>query len=54
MSCRIMEFKICLFWQYFFINIYLVEHNRHFLATYFLFILSNCRIDLIIFGGIVS
>ena len=29
--------------------IYLIEHNRHFLSTYFLLILSNFCIDLMIF-----
>ena len=29
----------------------MIEHNRYFLCTYFLLILSNCRIDLMIFGG---
>ena len=33
------------------IYIYLIEHNRHFLSIYFLIILSNCCIDLMIFGG---
>ena len=28
MSCRILEFKICIFWQHFFIDTYLIEHNR--------------------------
>ena len=25
----------CVFWQHFFIDTYLIEHNRHFLSTYF-------------------
>ena len=40
-----------IYWQHFFMNTYFVEHNRHFLSTYFLLILSNCRIDFITFGG---
>ena len=28
-----------------------MNFNRHFLSTYILLILSNCRIDLMIFGG---
>ena len=35
---------------YIYIYIYFIEHNRHFLSTYFLLILSYCRIDFIIFG----
>ena len=35
MSFRIREFKICIFWQHLFIDTYLIEHNRHFLSTYF-------------------
>ena len=31
--------------------VYLIEHNRHSLSTYFLIILSNCRFDITIFGG---
>ena len=27
---------VCVFWQHFFINTNFVEHNRHFLSTYFL------------------
>ena len=40
-----------IYWQHFFINTYLIEHNRHFMSTYFLLILSNCCIDLMIFVG---
>ena len=36
MSCRIMEFKICIFWQHFFVNTNFIKHNRHFMSTYFL------------------
>ena len=25
---------VCVFWQHFFINTYLIEQNRHFLSTY--------------------
>ena len=32
-----------------FIYTYLIEHHRHFLSTYFLFILSICRIALMLF-----
>ena len=31
---------------YIYVYIYLIEPNRHFLSTYFLLILLNCRIDL--------
>ena len=27
---------VCVFWQHFFVNINFIEHNRHFLFTYFL------------------
>ena len=50
MICRIMEFKVCIFWMHFLIDTYLIEQNRHFLSTYFLLILSNWRIDLMVFG----
>ena len=30
--------------------LHLIEHYWHFLSTYFLLILSSCRIDLLIFG----
>ena len=36
---------ICIFWQHFFINTNFIEHNRHFLSTFFLlgpFILPYC------------
>ena len=36
MSCRIMEFKICIFRQHFFVNTNFIKHNRYFLSTYFL------------------
>ena len=36
MSCRIMEFKICIFKQHFFVNANFIQHNRHFMSTYFL------------------
>ena len=36
---------VCVCWQHFFIDSYLTEHSRHFLSTYFLLILSNCRIE---------
>ena len=39
---------------YIYIYIYVckfIESDRHFLPTYFLLILSNCSIDLMIFGG---
>ena len=40
-----------IFWQHFFINTYLIEYNGYFLSTFFfLLILSNYHIDLIIFG----
>ena len=35
-----------MYWQHFFVDTYSIEHNRHI----FLFILSNCLIDLRIFG----
>ena len=38
-------------YMYIYVYTYLIEHNRHILSTYFLLILSNCRIDLPIFGG---
>ena len=28
----------------------MIEHNSYFLSTYFLLILSNCRIDIMICG----
>ena len=35
-----------------FFNTFLIEHNRYFFCLHiFLLILSNCRIDLMIFGG---
>ena len=38
---------IYIYWQHFFIDMYLIEHNRHFFCLHiFLLILSNCRIDL--------
>ena len=46
----------CPSWQsvyiyiYIYIYIWLNRHNRHFLTTYFLLILANCRIGLMIFG----
>ena len=30
------EFKICIFWQHFFVNTNLIKHNSHFMPTYFL------------------
>ena len=36
MSCMIMEFKICIFRQHFFVNANFIKHNRHFMSTYFL------------------
>ena len=36
---------VSIFWQHFFINTNFVEHNRHFLSTYFLvdsFVLPYC------------
>ena len=27
---------ICIFWQHFFVNTNFIQHNRHFLSTYFL------------------
>ena len=36
MSCRIMEFKICIFWQHFFVNTNVIKHNRHVMSIYFL------------------
>ena len=43
---------IYIFWQHFFIDTYFIEHNSHFLSTYFfLLILLNCCIELMIFGG---
>ena len=45
---------VCIiYWQHFFINTNLVEHNINFLSTYFLvdpFIFLYCRIDFIEFG----
>ena len=37
-------FKICIFWQHFFVNTNFIEHNRHFLSTYLLnpFVLPYC------------
>ena len=31
----VMEPYLYIFWQHFFIDTYLIEHNRHFLSTYF-------------------
>ena len=36
MCYRIMEFKICTFWQHFFVNTNCIEHNRAFLSAYIL------------------
>ena len=36
MNCRIMELKICIFRQHFFVNANFIKHNRHFMSTYFL------------------
>ena len=36
MCCWIIEFKICIFWQNFFVNNDCFEHKRYFLSTYFL------------------
>ena len=36
---------------YVYICIYFIEHYRHFCLHIFLLILSNCSIDLMIFGG---
>ena len=36
MSCMIMDFKICIFWQHLIVNTNFIEHNRHFLSTHFL------------------
>ena len=47
---QIIYIYVCIFWQHFFIDTYLIEHNRHFLSTYLLLIISNCRIDLMIFS----
>ena len=50
MNCWIMEFKICIFWQHFFVNTNLIKHNKHFLSTYFLldpFVLPSTRIKSI-------
>ena len=33
-SCRIMEFKICIFWQHFFVDTNFMKYNRHFMSTY--------------------
>ena len=40
-----------IYWLHFFINTYLIEYKRHFCLHIFLLILSNCRIDLMMFGG---
>ena len=43
--CLYTYIYICIFWQNFFINTNFVEHNRHFLCTYFLvdlFVLPYC------------
>ena len=37
-SCKMMEFKICIFWQHFFIDTYLIEHNIHFFVYIFFFV----------------
>ena len=36
MSCKIMEFKICIFRQHFFVNANFIKHNRHFMPKCFL------------------
>ncbi len=30
------RFKICIFWQHFFVDTNFIKHNRHFMFTYFL------------------
>ena len=42
---------IYIYWQNFFIDTYLIEHNKHFCLHIFLLILSNCRIDFMKFDG---
>ena len=42
---------IYIYWQHFFIETYLIEHNKKFFQHIFLLILSNCRFDFMIFGG---
>ena len=42
---------MCIFWLHFFINAYLIKHNRHFLSPYFFVILSIYCSALLIFHG---
>ena len=42
---------IYIYWQHFFIDTYLIEHNKKKLSTYVFVEFSNCRIDLMICGG---